>query len=98
MERPLDSHADDGLDLAVYLGLLGLTALTLTAGTVAHGGRLLAVSIAVIIASLKASLIGFYYMGLRRERLLTWIILGIGVLAVFVLLVGIFPDLTFRRL
>lgn len=90
--------SDDAVDLVVYLGLLALTAATLGAGVFGRNGRLMAVSIALIIASFKASLIGFYYMGLRRERILTFIILGIGLLAAGILLVGIYPDLTFRRL
>lgn len=91
------SHSDDALDLGVYLALLALTAATLAAGHFAHGGRIVAVSVALIIASLKASLIGFYYMGLRRERALVHATLAIGALAVLALLIGILPDLTFRR-
>lgn len=91
-------HLDDGINLAVYLGLLALTAATLAAGLLGYNSRLMAVSIALIIAALKASLIGFYYMDLRRERALTYVILGVSLLAVLILLVGIFPDLTFRRL
>lgn len=99
MHTPMKTtHADDGLDLAVYLGLLSLTAITLAAGLLSHHGRVLAVSVALIIAGAKASLIGFYYMGLRRERLLTWAIVAIGVLAVAILLAGILPDASFRRL
>ncbi|MBI5630686.1 MAG: cytochrome C oxidase subunit IV family protein [Elusimicrobia bacterium] len=99
MNQPInETESEDGISLAVYVALLALTAATLAAGMLGRNGRLMAISIAVIIASLKASLIGFYYMGLRRERALTWVILGAGVLAVMILLVGIFPDLTFRRL
>ncbi|MBI4346694.1 MAG: cytochrome C oxidase subunit IV family protein [Elusimicrobia bacterium] len=97
MSEPLSTHSDDGINLAVYVALLALTAVTLGASLI-HGGRLLTVSVAMIIAALKASLIGFYYMGLKNERLLTWVVLGIGALAVAVLLVGILPDMTIRRL
>ena len=92
-----DAHQDDSLDLGVYLTLLGLTAATLGASLFTHGGRLMAVSLALIIATAKASLIGFYYMGLRRERAMTFVILAVGALAVLVLLTGILPDLTFAR-
>lgn len=100
MNRSLEqSHgSDDGINLAVYLGLLLLTAATLTAGVFTHHGRILAVSVAVIIATAKAGLIAFYYMGLRRERLLTYVILALGLLAVLVLLAGIYPDASFQRL
>lgn len=97
MSEPLSTHSDDGINVAVYAALIGLTAATLAASHV-HGGRLLTVSIAMIIAMLKASLIGFYYMGLKQERLLTWVLLGIGALAFAVLLLGILPDMTIRRL
>ena len=92
------SHSDDDVNLAVYLGLLALTAATLLAGQFTSKGRLMAVSVALIIAALKGSLIGFYYMGLRRERALTYVILGVGLLTALILLIGIFPDMTFRRL
>ncbi|MBI5247620.1 MAG: cytochrome C oxidase subunit IV family protein [Elusimicrobia bacterium] len=97
MNMETTTHSDDGLDLGVYLALLGLTAATLAASHFSHGGRIMAVALALIIASVKASLIGFYYMGLRRERAMMFIILGIGVAAVLILLVGILPDMTFGR-
>jgi caa(3)-type oxidase subunit IV len=98
MNRGLEEHSDEGLNLGVYLALLLLTAATLTAGLLHVGGRLMVVSVALIIASVKASLIGFYYMGLRRERALTFGIIAVGVVAILILLIGIAPDLTFARL
>ena len=95
----LDSktHGDDALDLGVYLTLLTLTAATLGVSLFSHGGRIMAVALALIIASAKAGLIGFYYMGLRRERAMMFVILGIGAAAVLILLAGILPDMTFAR-
>lgn len=97
MNQETTTHCDDGLDLGVYLSLLALTVATLGVSHFTHGGRIMAVVLALIIATIKASLIGFYYMGLRRERAMMFVILGIGVLAVIILLVGILPDLTFAR-
>ncbi len=97
MNQESSSHSDDGLNLGVYIALLCLTGATLGASLVNHGGRIMAVSLALIIASIKASLIGFYYMGLRRERAMMYVILGIGLVAVLILLVGILPDMTFAR-
>jgi caa(3)-type oxidase subunit IV len=91
------THNDDALDLGVYLALLALTVATIAASHFSHGGRILAVVLALIIASVKASLIGFYFMGLRRERMMTFVILGIGAVAVLILLAGILPDMTFAR-
>jgi len=97
MNQEPTTHSDDALDLGVYLSLLALTAVTLAASHFTHGGRIMAVVLALIIASVKASLIGFYYMGLRRERAMMFVILGIGAVAVGILLIGILPDLTFAR-
>ncbi|MBI3565384.1 MAG: cytochrome C oxidase subunit IV family protein [Elusimicrobia bacterium] len=97
MKKEIDYHSDESLDLAVYVVLLCLTAATLAASLFSHGGRIMAVSIALVIASMKASFIGFYYMGLRRERALAWYILGVGAVAVLILLIGLLPDMTFAR-
>lgn len=96
--RAHDAADDDALNLAVYVMLLLLTAATLGAGQVRGGGRLLGVSVALIIASFKAGLIAFYFMGLRRERLLVWGVVATGIAAVLILLAGIYPDMTFARL
>jgi caa(3)-type oxidase subunit IV len=97
MNKELEARSDDGLNLGVYLVLLFLTAATLTASLLHQGGRIMVVAVALIIASLKASLIGFYYMGLRRERALTFAIIAVGVIAVIILMIGIVPDMTFAR-
>lgn len=97
MKEESTAHGDDALDLGVYLTLLALTAATLGASLLGHAGRIIAVSLALIIASAKASLIGFYYMGLRRDRAMMFVILGIGAAAVLILLAGILPDMTFAR-
>ncbi len=97
MDQNTKAHGDDALDLGVYLSLLALTAITLAASQLGHGGRIMAVALALILASAKATLIGFYYMGLRRERAMMFVIIGVGALAVLTLLVGILPDLTFSR-
>lgn len=90
----MDHHdgSEDAVDLAVYLALLALTGATLGAALLG-GGRLMAVSGALIIASAKASLIGFYYMDLRRERGLLIGALAVSALAVAVLFLGLLPDL-----
>lgn len=96
--RAQDAADEDALNLAVYLTLLLLTVATLGASRLEGGGRLLGVSVALIIASFKAGLIAFYFMGLRRERALVWGVLATGIAAVLILLAGIYPDMTFARL
>ena len=97
MNKEIASSSDDGLNFGIYVVLLCLTAATLTASLLHEGGRIMVVSVALIIASVKASLIGFYYMGLRRERALTFAIIAVGLIAVGILLLGILPDMTFAR-
>jgi caa(3)-type oxidase subunit IV len=94
--EPMDHAAEERVDLAIYLSLLALTGMTLTASLLGEG-RLMAVSIALIIASGKASLIVFYYMGLRRERPFLYAIVAIALAAVAILLIGLIPDLTVYR-
>jgi len=97
MNQETSTHSDDALDLGVYLSLLALTVVTLAVSHFTHGGRIMAVTLALILATAKACLIGFYFMGLRRERASTFMILGIGVAAVLILFIGILPDMTFAR-
>ena len=97
MNKDIDGHLDEGLNFAIYLCLLALTGATLAASLLNRGGRIMVVAVALVIATMKASFIGFYYMGLRREGKLPWIILGIGVVAVGILFVGLLPDMTFSR-
>lgn len=96
-ETGAGAEPDEGLDLIVYLGLLALTILTVGASRFGEG-RLMATAIALIIACAKGSLIGFYYMGLRRERALMWFVLAVAVGAFLILLLGILPDMTTFRL
>jgi caa(3)-type oxidase subunit IV len=97
MNKDIESHSDEGLNFAIYLVLLALTAATLAASFLNHGGRIMVVTVALAIAGMKASFIGFYYMGLRHEKKLPWIILAVGVVAVAILFVGLLPDMTFAR-
>ena len=97
MNKKIEAHSDEGLNLGVYLALLALTGATLTASLLHHGGRIMVVSVALVIASVKATLIAFYYMGLRRERAMTFLIIAVGLIAVLILMIGILPDMTFAR-
>ncbi len=75
----------------VYVGLLCLTVVTV--GLAQLGvGRAAAVLLALVVASLKAGLIGWHFMELKKESGFVYTILGIGVLAVAILAIGILPD------
>lgn len=86
---------DESVDLAVYVGLLILTVVTVAASWF-HLGKIFAVATAVVIAATKASLIGLYFMDLRSERPLMHVILWSGIVLVGILLVGLIPDLALK--
>lgn len=80
------------VDLWVYLALAGLTGLTV-ASSFFPWARLVAVTLALAIASAKAVLIGFYYMHLREEGPLVYGIVLTGLTMVAILTFGILPDM-----
>jgi len=86
---------EDRLYLGVYLALLALTAVTVSSALVGVG-PLLAVTFAVGVAAMKASLIGWYFMHLSHERALIYGVAAAGVIAVVVLAVGILPDIALK--
>ncbi len=79
----------------VYLALLILTATTVAASLL-HLSREGAVLLALFIASVKAALIGWYFMHLNTARAGIWIILLVGLLSVIILAIGIFPDMAMQ--
>lgn len=90
-----EDRSEDRLYLGVYLALLALTAVTV-ASALAGVGPLLAVTFAVGVASMKASLIGWYFMHLSHERSLIYGVAVAGVIAVIILAVGILPDIALK--
>ncbi len=90
-----DTHRELKMYTAVYVGLLCLTAATVSASWL-HVSRYAAVSVALAMASVKAALIGWYFMHLKSERPLVWTVIGVGLLTVIILVVGVFPDLALR--
>lgn len=87
--------SEDRLTLGVYLALLALTAVTVASALVGVG-PVLAVTFAVGVAAMKASLIGWYFMHLSHERALIYGVAAVGVIAVVVLAVGILPDIALK--
>lgn len=87
--------SEDRLVLGVYLALLALTGVTVASSLVGVG-PLLAVTFAVGVAAMKASLIGWYYMHLSHERALIYGVAAAGVIAVVILAVGILPDIALK--
>ncbi|MBI2119210.1 MAG: cytochrome C oxidase subunit IV family protein [Elusimicrobia bacterium] len=76
----------------IYLVLIALTVLTVLSAQMDFA-RSLTILIALSIALIKSSLIALYYMHLRTEKPLIYFIVLIGIVTVFILAVGIFPDI-----
>lgn len=81
--------------LSVYVSLVILTGLTVASFYIGLG-RLFAITLALAIASVKAALIGLYFMHLRHESRLIHGIVLIGIAAVVLLAIGILPDVALR--
>lgn len=90
-----EDRSEDRLYLGVYVALLALTAVTV-ASALAGVAPLLAVTFAIGVASMKASLIGWYFMHLSHERSLIYGVAAAGVIAVIILAVGILPDIALK--
>ncbi|MBI4425701.1 MAG: cytochrome C oxidase subunit IV family protein [Elusimicrobia bacterium] len=84
------------LDSAVFMALVALTALTIASSLFAWA-RIMAVTIALAIAAVKAGLIGFYYMDLKDEGPLVYGIVVTGLTALAILCFGILPDMAGAR-
>lgn len=90
-----EDSREDRLYLAIYLALLALTAAT-AASALAGLGPMLAVTLALGVAAMKAALIGWYFMHLSHERALIYGVAAAGVVAVVILAVGILPDIALK--
>ncbi len=83
------------VSLPIYIGLITLTLLSMASYYMGFG-RSLAVAAALSIAVVKACTIAFYYMHVKDEPPIVYAIIFVGLAAVFILAVGIFPDLALR--
>lgn len=71
--------------VAIYLMLLGLTALTVYLATRGHLG-VWEIPVALGIATVKTVLVGVYFMHLLYSGRLTWLIVGLGVVFLAVMI------------
>ena len=83
-------HPTLGLFLAVFVALLGLTALTVWSAFQPLGA--LHTPVALAIASAKAMLVILYFMHVRWSSRLTWVFAGSGFLFLLILLVFTLSD------
>jgi cytochrome c oxidase subunit IV len=91
-----EGHKDIGYIkyVGVWLGLLALTALTITVAGL-HLGNLSTVT-AVVIATVKASLVLWFFMHLKDEPLLLRLIFAVSILTLTVIILMTFTDVWFR--
>jgi cytochrome c oxidase subunit 4 len=78
----------------VWLGLLVLTALTVTAASLSWGGK--SIFVALVIAATKSVLVLAYFMHLRHEGRIFRVLLLITVFALTVFIGLTFTDVAFR--
>jgi len=83
-----------GLHVMVWSALLVLTGLTVTAAGL-HLGRA-GILAAIIIATVKATLVLLYFMRLRYEPPVFRIMLGLAVGIILIILLLTFSDVAFR--
>jgi len=83
-----------GTYLMVWLALLALTALTITAASLHFGTW--SILAAIIIATIKGTLVLFYFMHLRYEDRVFRIMLLVALFTLAIIMVLTFVDVLFR--
>ena len=78
---------------AIFGLLVGLTVLTVAAAYIPTTSELVKVLIALTIASVKASAVALYFMHLKFEGKLIYLILLLPVFLCFVLVLALIPDI-----
>ena len=93
------SHVHGGPKVygAVLGGLLFLTVITVGASYIDWGGGLANVVIAMLIASMKASLVALFFMHLRWDKPVSAIIFCVSLFFLGLLLIGCYTDLISRN-
>ena len=83
-----------GTYIAIWFGLLMLTGITITAAGL-HFGHW-SVMAAILIATIKGSLVLFYFMHLKYEDTVFRIMLTVALLTLAVIMALTFADVAFR--
>jgi cytochrome c oxidase subunit 4 len=83
-----------GKYVMVWFGLLALTGLTVTAASL-HFGKW-SVLAAIIIATVKSSLVVLYFMNIKYEERIFKIMLAVAILTLMVIMILTFADTLFR--
>jgi cytochrome c oxidase subunit IV len=95
------SHADSHehghviglkIHLTILLVLVFFTVVTVWAAGINFGNPNFNIIVAMFIASIKATLVGMYFMHLRYESPLIWMFVAIPIVILFIMIGGLFLD------
>ena len=95
-----DSHAAKshvisyGTYIMVWLGLVALTAVTVSVAGFEFGG--VTIVIALLIATVKSLLVGNYFMHLKFEKAIFKVFIAVCILIFLFMIILTFADLSFR--
>jgi cytochrome c oxidase subunit 4 len=87
-------HPSYGVNILVWLGLLSLTAITVAVAGINLGS--LALTVALIIATVKSMFVVNFFMHLKFDNKVLKIFIGICIIVFVIVLILTFFDLTFR--
>lgn len=87
-------HPSYGVNILVWIGLISLTCITVAVAGINLGS--LALSVALIIATVKSLFVVNFFMHLKFDNKVLKIFLGICMLTFIIVLILTFFDLTFR--
>jgi cytochrome c oxidase subunit 4 len=89
-------HGGPKIYMLVFTALVFLTALTVGASYIHFGSGMANVVIAMLIASVKASLVALFFMHLRWDKPITAIIFCVSLFFLALFLIGCYTDLVAR--
>lgn len=87
-------HPRYGVNVLVWIGLLGLTSVTVAVAGINLGS--LALTVALVIALVKSMFVVNFFMHLKFDSKIIKIFLGICMIVFIIMLILTFFDLTFR--
>lgn len=98
--RTSESHAAEshvigyGTYIMVWLGLVALTAITVSVAGFEFGG--VTIIIALLIATVKSLLVGNYFMHLKFEKAIFKVFITVCIVTFIIMIILTFADLSFR--
>jgi len=94
-EHNTESHSIGyGTYIMVWLGLVALTAVTVSVAGFNFGG--ITIIIALLIATVTSLLVGNYFMHLKFEKAIFKIFIAVCIVTFLIMIILTFSDLSFR--